>query len=96
MDLGIQNENYFNTITGGRSRIYPAYAPSARNVTNNALYGIQGIAQSVRGIQIPDLGHGIPEQRPDLIRMLDNFFLDNTMLQLETFYILKENECEGV
>ena len=26
-----------------------------------------------------------------LIRMLDNFFLGNTMLQLEIFYILKEN-----
>ena len=48
MDLGIQNENYFNTITGGRSKIYPASAPSARNVTNNALYGIQGIAQNVK------------------------------------------------
>ena len=55
MDLAVQNENYFNTITGGRSRMYPA---SARNVTNNALYGMQGIAQNVRGIQVPDLGHG--------------------------------------
>jgi hypothetical protein len=31
-------------------------------------------------------------QRPDfVIRMLDNFFLGNTMLQLEILYILKEN-----
>jgi hypothetical protein len=72
-----------STITGGRSRIYPA---SARNVTNNALYGMQRIAQNVLGIQVPDLGHGIPEQRPDfVIRMLDNFFLGNIMLQLEIF-----------
>jgi len=94
MDLAVQNENYFNTITGGGSRIYPA---SARNVTNNALYGMQGIAQNVRGIQVPDLGHGIPEERLNfVIRMPDNFFLGNTITQLEIFYILKENECEGV
>ena len=87
MDLAVQNENYINTITGGRSRIYPA----------SARYGMQGIAQNVRGIQVPDLGHGIPEERLNfVIRMPDNFFLGNTITQLEIFYILKENECEGV
>ena len=55
MNIAVQNENYFDTITGSRSRIYPA----------SARYGMQGIAQNVRGIQVPDLGHGIPEQRPD-------------------------------
>jgi hypothetical protein len=60
MNLAVQNENYFDTITGGRSRIYPA---SARNVTNDALYRMQGIAQNMRGIQVPDLGHGIPAAR---------------------------------
>ena len=59
MNLAVQNKNYFDTITGGRSRIYPA---SAR-VTNDALYRMQGIAQKMRGIQVPDLGHGIPAAR---------------------------------
>ena len=51
----------------------------------------------MRGIQVHDLGHGIPEERLNfVIRMPDNFFLGNTITQLEIFYILKENECEGV
>ena len=53
MNLAVQNENYFDTITGGRSRVYPAFA---QNVTNDALYRMQGIAQNMRGIQVPDLG----------------------------------------
>ena len=61
MNLAVQNKNYFDTITGGRSRIYPASIV----VTNDALYRMQGIAQNMRGIQVPDLGHAIPEQRPD-------------------------------
>jgi hypothetical protein len=59
MNLAVQNENYFDTITGGRSRIYPASIV----VTNDALYRMQGIAQNMRGIQVPDLGHGIPAAR---------------------------------
>ena len=33
------------------------------------------LAQNVRGIQVPNSGHWIPEERPDfVIKMLDNFF----------------------
>ena len=46
------------------------------NVTiNYALYGMQKLAQTVQGIQVPNSGHWIPEEWPDfVIKMLDNFF----------------------
>jgi pimeloyl-ACP methyl ester carboxylesterase len=47
---------------------------------NYALYGMQALAQNVRGIQVADSGHWIPEERPDfVIKLLDNFFggIDN-------------------
>jgi hypothetical protein len=50
------------------------------NVTiNYALYGMQGLAQNVRDIHVPDSGRWIPEEPPDfVIKMLDNFFNGNT------------------
>jgi hypothetical protein len=52
MDLAVMvKTKIILTITGGRSRIYPAFAG---NVTNNALYGMLGIAQNLRGIQVPN------------------------------------------
>ena len=50
------------------------------NVTfNYVLYGMQALAQNVRGIQVPNSGHWIPEERPDfVIKLLDNFFGGNT------------------
>jgi pimeloyl-ACP methyl ester carboxylesterase len=36
---------------------------------------MQRLAQNVTGVQVPNSGHCIPEERPDfLIKMLDNFF----------------------
>jgi pimeloyl-ACP methyl ester carboxylesterase len=33
------------------------------------------LAQNVTGIQVPNSGHWVPEERPDfVIKMLDNFF----------------------
>jgi len=46
------------------------------NVTiNYALYGMQALSQNVNGIQVPNSGHWIPEERPDVvIKLLDSFF----------------------
>jgi pimeloyl-ACP methyl ester carboxylesterase len=78
----IQNVNYSKTklpmpvlaVAGG-------YIPFVGgNVTGNyVLYGMQALAQNVRGIQVPNSGHWIPEERPDfVIKLLDNFFRNNT------------------
>ena len=49
------------------------------NVTiNYALYGMQALAQNVRGIQVPNSGHWIPEEPDFVIKLLDNFFGGNT------------------
>jgi pimeloyl-ACP methyl ester carboxylesterase len=40
---------------------------------------MQALAQNVRGIQVPNSGHWIPEERPDfVIKLLDNFFGGST------------------
>ena len=47
------------------------------NVTR--LYAMKTLAQNVQGIQVPNSGHWIPEERPDIIiKLLDNFFGGNT------------------
>jgi hypothetical protein len=38
------------------------------NVTiNYVLYGMEGLAQNVRDIQVPDSGRWIPEEPPDFV-----------------------------
>jgi pimeloyl-ACP methyl ester carboxylesterase len=61
---------------------YPVYGG---NVTSNSLlgdyplYAMKALAQNVRGIQVPNSGHWIPEERSDfVIKLLDNFFGGNT------------------
>jgi pimeloyl-ACP methyl ester carboxylesterase len=40
---------------------------------------MQALAENVHGMQIPDSGHWIPEERPDfVIKLLNNFFSGNT------------------
>ena len=41
---------------------------------NYALYGMQKLAQNVTGVKVPLSGHWTPEERPDLVNMLNNFF----------------------
>ena len=37
------------------------------------------MAQNVQGMQVPNSGHWIPEERPDIIiKLLNNFFGGNT------------------
>ena len=52
---------------------------------------MQALAQNVLGIQVPDSGHGITEERPDfVIRMLDKSLA--VILQYDLIcYISKEN-----
>jgi pimeloyl-ACP methyl ester carboxylesterase len=41
--------------------------------------GMHALAQNVRGIQVPNSGHWIPDERPDfVIKLLNNFFGGNT------------------
>ena len=78
----LQNVNYSKTkSTMPVLAIGAGYIPAfGGNVTiNYALYGMQALAQNVRGIQVPNSGHWIPEERPDfVIKLLDNFFGGNT------------------
>jgi hypothetical protein len=42
-------------------------------------YSMKALAQNVRGIQIPNSDHWVPEEQPDfVIKMIDNFFGGNT------------------
>ena len=77
----IENMNYSKTklampvlVVGGR--YIPAFGG---NVTiNYALYGMNALAQNVRGIQVFNSGHWIPEDRPDfVIKLLDSSFGGN-------------------
>ena len=78
----IQNENYSKTkLTMPVLAVGAGYIPAfGGNVTiNYALYGMNALAQNVTGIQVPNSGHWIPEERPDfVIKMLDNFFAGST------------------
>jgi pimeloyl-ACP methyl ester carboxylesterase len=78
----IQNENYSKTkLTMPVLALGAGFIPGfGGNVTiNYALYGMQALAQNVTGIQVPNSGHWIPEERPDfVIKLLDTFFGGNT------------------
>jgi pimeloyl-ACP methyl ester carboxylesterase len=79
----IQNENYSKIkLTMPVLALGAGFIPGfGGNVTiNYALYGMQALAQNVTGIQVPNSGHWIPEERPDfVIKLLDNFFGSNTI-----------------
>jgi pimeloyl-ACP methyl ester carboxylesterase len=74
----IQNENYSKAklkmpVLALGAGFIPGFGG---NVTiNYALYGMQALSQNVNGIQVPNSGHWIPEERPDIvIKLLDSFF----------------------
>jgi pimeloyl-ACP methyl ester carboxylesterase len=78
----IENQNYSKTkltmpVLAIGGSFYPVFGG---NVTSNsALYAMKTLAQNVQGIQVPNSGHWIPEERPDIIiKLLDNFFSGNT------------------
>jgi pimeloyl-ACP methyl ester carboxylesterase len=74
----IQNENYSKAkLTMPVLALGAGFIPGfGGNVTiNYALYGMQALSQNVNGIQVPNSGHWIPEERPDVvIKLLDSFF----------------------
>ena len=79
----IQNENYSKAklkmpVLALGAGFIPGFGG---NVTiNYALYGMQALSQNVNGIQVPNSGHWIPEERPDVvIKLLDSFFGSNTI-----------------
>lgn len=78
----IENLNYSKTkLTMPVLAVGSGYVPIlGGNVTFNiALYAMHALAQNVRGIQVPNSGHWMPEERPDfVIKMLDNFFGGNS------------------
>ncbi|MGA9154987.1 MAG: alpha/beta hydrolase, partial [Candidatus Nitrosopolaris sp.] len=85
----IENQNYSKTkltmpVLAVGASYYPVFGG---NVTGNSLlgdyplYAMKALAQNVRGIQVPNSGHWIPEERPDfVIKMLDNFFAGNSTI----------------
>jgi len=43
------------------------------------IYGMKILAQNVTGITVPNSGHWIPEEQPDVVvKLLNNFFSDNS------------------
>jgi pimeloyl-ACP methyl ester carboxylesterase len=43
------------------------------------IYGMKILAQNVTGITVPNSGHFIPEEQPDVVvKLLNNFFGNNT------------------
>jgi pimeloyl-ACP methyl ester carboxylesterase len=74
----IQNMNYSKTkLTMPVLAVGGGYIPAfGGDVTiNYALYGMQKLAQDVKGVKVPLSGHWIPEERPEfVVNMLNNFF----------------------
>ncbi len=74
----IQNENYSKTkITMPVLAVAAGYDPAfGGNITSNSsLYAMNALAQNAQGIKVPNSGHWIPEERPDvIIKVLGNFF----------------------
>jgi pimeloyl-ACP methyl ester carboxylesterase len=78
----IQNQNYSKTklpmpvlaLGGG-------YIPTfGGNITMpTVIYGMNILAQNLQGITVPNSGHFIPEEQPDVVvKLLNNFFGNNT------------------
>jgi hypothetical protein len=79
----IQNLNYSKTnlLTTPVLAVGEGYIPAfGGDVTiNYAFYGLHALAQNVRGIQVPNSVHRIPEECLDfVIKLLDNFFGGST------------------
>ena len=78
----IQNQNYSKTkLTMPVLAVGGANSPvGGPNITmSSVVYGMKILAQNVQGIIVPNSGHWIPEEQPELvIKMLENFFGGNT------------------
>ncbi len=78
----IQNQNYSKTkLTMPVLALGGGYIPTfGGNITMpTVIYGMKLLAQNVTGITVPNSGHFIPEEQPDVVvKLLNNFFGNNT------------------
>ena len=78
----IQNQNYSKTnLTMPVLELGGGYIPTfGGNITMpTVIYGMKILAQNVTGITVPNSGHWIPEEQPDIVvKLLNNFFSDNS------------------
>jgi pimeloyl-ACP methyl ester carboxylesterase len=78
----IQNQNYSKTkLTMPVLALGGGYIPTfGGNITMpTVIYGMNILAQNVTGITVPNSGHYIPEEQPDVVvKLLNNFFSGNS------------------
>src|SRR5215204_2421898 len=78
----IQNQNYSKTkLTMPVLALGGGYIPTfGGNITMpTVIYGMNILAQNVTGITVPNSGHYIPEEQPDVVvKQLNNFFRGNS------------------
>ena len=78
----IQNMNYSKTnLTMPVLALGGGYIPTfGGNITMpTIIYGMKILAQNVTGITVPNSGHYIPEEQPDVVvKLLSNFFSGNS------------------
>jgi pimeloyl-ACP methyl ester carboxylesterase len=78
----IQNQNYSKTkLTMPVLALGGGYIPTfGGNITMpTIIYGMKLLAQNVTGITVPNSGHYIPEEQPDVVvKLLNNFFSGNS------------------
>ena len=78
----IQNMNYSKTnLTMPVLALGGGYIPTlGGNITMpTTIYGMKILAQNVTGITVPNSGHYIPEEQPDVVvKLLNNFFSGNS------------------
>ncbi|MGB8777933.1 MAG: alpha/beta hydrolase [Nitrososphaeraceae archaeon] len=78
----MQNQNYSKTnLTMPVLTLQGGYIPVfGGNITMSSVeYGMKQLAQNVTGITIPNSGHFIAEEQPDVVvKLLNNFFSGNS------------------
>jgi pimeloyl-ACP methyl ester carboxylesterase len=83
----IQNQNYSKTkLTMPVLALGGGYIPTfGGNITMpTVIYGMKLLAQNVTGITVPNSGHYIAEEQPDIVvKLLNNFFSGNSTTSSE-------------
>jgi pimeloyl-ACP methyl ester carboxylesterase len=77
----IQNQNYSKTnLTMPVLALGAGYIPTFGGNPNTLVeYGMKQLAQNVTAITVPNSGHYIPEEQPDVVvKLLNNFFSGNS------------------
>jgi pimeloyl-ACP methyl ester carboxylesterase len=80
----IQNQNYSKIkLTMPVLALGGGYIPTfGGNITMpTVIYGVKILAQNVQGITVPNSGHFIPEEQPEVVtKLVNNFFGSNSTL----------------